>query len=155
VIPITVHVPGNRVADFYIRFGEFLQDAPAPEGPLYVDGRPLPRWVQTDDAPAMAAKFMGEVSLPGLALLRNLVDAAQSKTAEFTPEQLVQATGSAITKQAVAGILGQVGKAVRRAGLPMYVTPRGNSWHYIWDWDTQRYSMEPEVARLLSAAWPR
>lgn len=36
-----------------------------------------------------------------------------------------------------------------RAGLPVYTTPRGNSWHYIWNWDGERYSMTPEVARLL------
>ncbi|WP_190987853.1 hypothetical protein [Pseudarthrobacter sulfonivorans] len=52
----------------------------------------------------------------------------------------------------MAGILGGMGKAIRRAGLPMYTTPRGNSWHYIWDWDGERYSMTPEVARLLRAA---
>jgi len=52
-------------------------------------------------------------------------------------------------KAGVAGLLGGVGKAIRRAGLPVYTTTRGNSWHYIWDWDGERYSRTPEVARLL------
>ncbi len=52
----------------------------------------------------------------------------------------------------VAGILGGVGKAIRRAGLPMYSTPKGATWRYLRGWDGERYSMTPEVAYLLRQA---
>ncbi len=70
----------------------------------------------------------------------------------FLPEEIAKAISHPKGASGVAGTLGGEGKAIRRAGLPMYTTPKGNSWHYIWDWDGQRYCMTPEVARLLRTA---
>ncbi|GAA1764018.1 hypothetical protein GCM10009712_10680 [Pseudarthrobacter sulfonivorans] len=81
-----------------------------------------------------------------------MIQATSDKTEHFRPEEIAEAISHPKGTSGVAGILGGMGKAIRRAGLPMYTTPRGNSWHYIWDWDGERYSMTPEVARLLRAA---
>ena len=158
IIPITVHVPESRVPEFYIQFGEFLTEDPSTDTlspPLYLPSGRVPAWTQDDDASQRAAALTGEMSGPGIAVLRHLVNAAQEETAIFTAGELAEMTGHPHGKSGVAGILGGVGKAIRRVGLPMYATPRGNPWHYVWDWDGERYSMTPEVARLLKAAWPR
>jgi len=155
MIPITVHVPQRRVEEFYIRFGEFVAEKPDIEPPLHLASGNVPRWVQADGALPVAQRFLAEVSGPGLSLLRYLVDAARTETASFTPQEWVEISGYPKGPSGIAGVLGQVGKAVRRANLPMYRADGGNTWHYVWDWDGERYSMTPEVARLLRKAWPR
>ena len=149
IIPITVHVPDHRVEDFYIRFGEFLADVPNPDAPTLLPSGTVPSWVETDEASAIAAALWEEISGPGHSVLRFMARATGDETVHFLPEEIANGIGHPKGKAGVAGILGGVGKAIRRASLPIYTTPRGNSWHYIWNWDGERYSMTPEVARLL------
>lgn len=152
LLPITVHVPERRAPEFYIRFGEFLADVPDPEAPTVLPSGIVPTWVVSEEAPVLAAALMNEISGPGYAVLRHLIREARDHTIHLLPEQLAQLTAHPKGKSGVAGILGGVGKAIRRAGLPLYTTPKGASWHYVWDWDGERYSMTPEVARLLRTA---
>lgn len=149
IIPVTVHVPDHRVEDFYIRFGEFIADVPNPDAPTQLPSGIVPSWVVTDEAPAIAATLWDEISGPGQSVLRYMARATGDETAHFLPEVIANGINHPKGKAGVAGLLGGVGKAIRRAGLPVYTTPKGNSWHYIWDWDGERYSMTPEVARLL------
>ncbi len=152
MIPITVHVRENRVEEFYVRFAEFIVEAPDLAAPLILRSGKAPAWVKTDEAKALASKLMGEISLPGYGVLRHLIEGADKETVYLTPDDLARLTRHPKGKSGIAGILGGVGKAIRRAGLPMYRTPSGGTWHYIWDWDGERYSMTPEVAELLHAA---
>ncbi|AUI50907.1 hypothetical protein [Arthrobacter crystallopoietes] len=152
IIPITVHVPDHRVEDFYIRFGEFVANVPNPDAPTVLPSGTVPSWVQTDEAPAIAATLWDEISLPGHSVLLHMIRATGDETVHFLPDEIAKAMSHPKGTSGIAGILGGVGKAIRRAGLPMYTTPRGTSWHYIWGWDGERYSMTPEVARLLRTA---
>jgi hypothetical protein len=152
IIPITVHVPDHRVEDFYIRFGEFVANVPNPDAPTLLPSGTVPSWVETDEAPAIAATLWDEISLPGHVVLLHLIRATGDETVHFLPEEIANAIAHPKGKSGVAGILGGVGKAIRRAGLPVYTTPGGTPWHCIWDWDGERYSMTPEVARLLRTA---
>ena len=153
MIPITVHVRESRVEEFYLRFAEFIVETPDLAAPLVLPSGTVPTWIQTDEEPALASRFMNEVSGMGNAVLRHLIDGARKETIYLTPDELAERTQHPHGKSGVAGILGGVGKAIRRADLPMYRHPNGrDTWHYVWDWDGERYSMTPEVARLLRAA---
>ncbi|AZC12851.1 hypothetical protein [Microbacterium sp. ABRD28] len=152
MIPITVHVRENRVEEFYVRFAEFIADTPDVTAPLILPSGTVPAWVQTDEAGALASRLMSEISGPGNFVLRHLIDGARKGTVYLSPDELAKMTQHPKGKSGVAGILGGVGKAIRRADLPMYRTPNGGTWHYVWDWDGVHYSMTPEVARLLRAA---
>lgn len=152
MIPITVHVPERRVEEFYIRFGEFVSDTADPGVPLRLESGLVPAWVESDDAASLAASLWGEISGPGRSVLLYLIRATGDETTHFRPNDIADAINHPKGKSGIAGILGGVGKAIRRAGLPMYSTPTGGAWHYIWDWDGDYYSMTPEVARLLRKA---
>lgn len=152
MIPITVHVADHRVEEFYVRFGEFVSDTPDPSAPTRLPSGNVPGWVQSEEAASLAATLWDEVSGPGHSVLLRLIRAARDETVRIRPEDLAKMVGHPKGQSGIAGILGGVGKAIRRAGLPMYTTPSGTSWHYIWDWDGAYYSMTPEVARLLSKA---
>lgn len=156
LIPITVHVPADRVPEFYIRFGEFnvntsrADDLPSP---LWLKSETYgPTWVESDSAAQIASGFWNEVSGPGQSVLLFMSRETDESPRQFHPDELAREIGHPKGASGIAGILGGVGKAIRRAGLPMYLTPRGNSWHYIWDWDGKVYTMSPEVARLLRRA---
>lgn len=149
---ITVHVPDHRVEEFYIRFGEFISNTPNPDAPIEADSRLVPGWVEADDAFKTAEKFWGEVSLPGRSVLLYMARAATNSTAFISAEKIAEDLQHPKGKSGIAGILGGVGKAIRRANLPMYSTRSGGSWHYIWDWDGDVYAMEPKVAALLRKA---
>lgn len=148
-IPITVHVPEHRVEDFYIRFGEFIADVPNPDAPTILPSGTVPSWVQVDDAQAIAETLWAEISGPGQSVLRYMARATGDQVKQFLPKEVADGIGYPKGAAGVAGLLGGVGKAIRRAGLPQYTTPKGTPWHYIWGWDGERYSMTPEVARLL------
>jgi hypothetical protein len=152
LIPITVYVPEHRLGEFNTRFAEFILDVPDPDAPTVLPSGTVPSWAVTEEAPVLAAALWDKISLQGQVVLRHLVDKAGDETAYFRPEEIAKAIDHPKGPSGVAGILGGVGKAIRRAGLPLYTTPRGASWHYIWDWDGERYSMTPEVALLLRAA---
>lgn len=152
LIPLTVHVPHHRVEEFYIRLGEFIADVPNPDAPTVLPSGTVPSWVVAEEAPALAAALWDELSVQGKGVLRPMMKRTGKETARFLPKDLAEATNHPKGAAGVAGILGGVGKAIRRAGLPVYTTPRGTSWHYIWDWDGERYSMTPEVAKLLRKA---
>lgn len=153
MIPITVHVPERRVADFYVRFGEFIANVPSSENPtLLPSGLHGPSWAIDGRGPAIAAALVGEVSGPGQSVLRRLSTAAMKETAVFTPAELAEAVDHPGGYSRVAGLLGGIGKAVRRAGLPLFRTSKGGEWHYVWWWDGERYFMSPEVAKLLRKA---
>lgn len=152
MIPITVHVPERRVEEFYIRFGEFVAEIPESADPVRLESGVVPAWAQKGDAQAVAARFWNEVSGPGHSVLSFLSRSAMRETAHFTPDELASALQHPNGVSGIAGILGGVGKAIRRAQLPMYRTPRGTEWHYVWDWDGEKYSMTPEVAKLLRGA---
>ena len=77
---------------------------------------------------------------------------AERTTASISAKEIAAELQHPKGKSGIAGILGGVGKAIRRADLPMYSTRSGGSWHYIWDWDGDVYAMEPEVAALLRKA---
>ncbi|WP_413354566.1 hypothetical protein [Microbacterium sp. 1P06AB] len=155
MIPITVHVRESRVEEFYVRFAEFITNVPDAADPARTASGTVPAWAVSESAEATAKKFMNEVSLPGLIVLRYLCDAAREETAYFRPQELADVMQHPKGASSIAGLLGGVGKAIRRADLPMYRTPNGGQWHYVWGWDGERYSMTPEVARLLRAAAPR
>jgi hypothetical protein len=152
VISITVYVPDHRVEEFYVRFGEFISDTPNPEAPVRLKSGVIPRWAESDDAASIAAALWGEISLPGHSVLLHMIRGTDENTTYFRPEEIADALNHPKGKSGIAGILGGVGKAIRRAGLPMYSTSSGGTWHYIWNWDGDRYSMTPEVARLLRKA---
>ncbi|WP_461171970.1 hypothetical protein M1D93_13150 [Arthrobacter sp. Z1-9] len=152
LIPITVHVPEHRYQEFLSRFVEFLADVPDPDAPTQLPSGTVPAWIETDEAPAIAATLWDKISLRGQEVLLHMIRATDDQTMHFLPREIAEATSDPKGAAGVAGTLGGVGKAVRRAGLPMYITPRGKTWHYIWDWDGVRYSMTPEVARLLRGA---
>lgn len=155
MIPITVHVRESRVEEFYVRFAEFISNAPAPDAPLTLPSGIVPGWINEEEADAVSLRLINEISLPGRGVLRHLITPAREETVFFTPAELASATQHPHGASGVAGILGGVGKAIRRAALPMYVTPKGGTWHYVWDWDGERYSMTPEVAKLLRKAIDR
>lgn len=149
IIPITVHVPNHRVEDFYIRFGEFLADVPDPDAPTQLPSGTVPSWVMTDEGRTLGEALWDEISGPGHSVITYMARATGDETKQFLPEEIAKGVNHPKGTAGVAGILGGVGKAIRRAGLPVYTTPTGNSWHYIWGWDGERYSMTPEVAGLL------
>ena len=152
MIPITVHVPERRVEDFYVRFGEFISAAPSPEVPLRLESGIVPSWVQSDRASAMTNALWAEISFQGHAVLKHMARETKNETKLFRPGDIANAMNHPKGNSGIAGILGGVGKAIRRADLPMYTTPTGGTWHYIWEWDGESYSMTPEVARLLRKA---
>lgn len=149
---ITVHVPDHRVEEFYIRFGEFISDTPNLDAPISAGSRLIPGWIEAEDALDVAERLWGQTSLPGRTVLLYMARGAVESTAFISAEQIAEELKHPKGKAGIAGILGGVGKAIRRAGLPMYDTRSGGSWHYIWDWDGDVYAMEPEVARLLRKA---
>ncbi|MFJ4998649.1 hypothetical protein ACIP5T_10880 [Microbacterium sp. NPDC088619] len=152
MIPITVHVPERRVEEFYIRFGEFVAETPDSAEPVRLESGAVPSWVLADDAQEVASRFWSGVSLPGRSVLTFLSRSAKRDTVHFTPDQLASALNHPNGVSGIAGILGGVGKAIRRAQLPLYRTPKGGDWHYVWGWDGEKYSMTPEVAKLLRDA---
>lgn len=152
MIPITVHVPERRVEEFYIRFGEFVAEIPDSADPVRLESGTVPSWAVADNAQEIAARLWDGVSGPGHSVLTFLSRSATRETAHFTPDELASALNHPNGVSGVAGILGGVGKAIRRAQLPMYRTPKGTEWHYVWDWDGEKYSMTPEVAKLLRRA---
>ena len=155
MIPVTVHVPDHRVEEFYVRFGEFVADTADPERPTHLESGTVPSWVLTEDANTIAARLWSALSGQGQILLNKLIINAQKDTVRLTPDELADLFGHPKGVARVAGVLGGVGKAIRRAGLPLYKTPSGNAWHYIWDWDGEQYSMTPEVAAVLRHARSR
>jgi len=155
LIPITVHVPDRLVQDFYARFGEFMAEGPqsAPSSPkLLESGAFAPAWVDSDDAADIALALWEEVSGPGHHVLTFLSRQTRDEPRRFRPEEVAKEMQHPKGASGIAGILGGVGKAIRRANLPLYNTPRGGTWHYVWDWDGEEYTMTPEVARLLRKA---
>ncbi|TQJ34710.1 hypothetical protein [Arthrobacter sp. SLBN-122] len=152
LIPITVHVPEHRVQEFQIRFGEFIAEVPEPDAPTRLPSGTVPAWVETGEAPTIAATLWDKISLRGQEVLLHMIQGTGDQTMHFLPRDIAKAVSDPKGAPGVAGTLGGVGKAVRRAGLPLYVTPKGKNWHYIWDWDGVRYSMTPEVAALLRGA---
>lgn len=151
-IPITVHIPEHRVDEFNTRFAEFILDVPDPGAPIRLPSGTVPAWVETAEAPSIAAKLWDEISLPGKGILRHLIEEARNETAYLLPKDLADLSKHPTGASGVAGALGGIGKAIRRAGVPLYTTPSGDPWHYIWGWDGKRYSMTPEVAGLLRKA---
>ncbi len=155
LIPITVHVPERLVPDFYVRFGEFMSQGPqsAPSAPKVLESGALaPAWVDSDEAEQIALTLWEEVSGPGHSVLTYLSRTTDKEPRRFRPDEVAAALQHPKGASGIAGILGGVGKAIRRADLPIYNTPRGGTWHYVWDWDGEEYTMTPEVARLLRKA---
>ncbi|WP_445996615.1 hypothetical protein ACUWEX_13800 [Okibacterium fritillariae] len=150
---ITVHVPENRVEDFYIRFGEFLAGEPADTSfPAVISSRQVPQWALSDEAQVVAERLWAQVSGPGRSVLIYLARQAKEATAFVSAEKIARDLNHPKGKSGIAGILGGVGKAIRRADLPVYSTHSGGQWHYLWDWDGDAYAMEPQVAQLLIKA---
>lgn len=156
LIPITVHVPEHLVPSFYERFGELISHKSASDAPTspkrLESGVFAPRWVDSEDADALALSLWEELSGPGQSVLLFLSRATEDEPRRFMPDEVATAMNHPNGASGIAGILGGVGKAVRRAGLPMYTTPRGTTAHYLWDWDGVAYTMTPDVARLLRKA---
>jgi hypothetical protein len=152
LIAITVHVPDHRVEEFYVRFGEFVSDTPNPDAPTQLPSGIVPTWTQGEEALVLAKRLWQELSGPGEFLLHVMTINVQDETRYFTPDELAAAFGHPGGKSRVAGVLGGIGKAIRRAEIPIYSSPSGTPWHYIWDWDRERYSMNPQVAKLLRRA---
>lgn len=155
MIPITVHVPENRVSEFYVRFGEFLQDEPSKEHPLRLDSGLVPGWIKNDDAQSLVYNLWDKMSLQGHVILTYMARKVGDSTVQFRPDEIAKELNNPNGVSGIAGLLGGVGRAIRRVDLPMYLTPKGKEWHYLWDWDGESYSMTPEVAKLLrNAAMP-
>lgn len=158
LVPVTVHVPEERVPDFYAQFGNFMiAKAAETDLPLRVDGRAIPWWVKDENAQELANSLMRETSFLGSRLLQRMAQQVEGEepariTAQELTDLFAHPNGSV---SHTAGVLGGVGKAIRRAGLPVYRLRSGGTWHYIWDWDGDVYTMQPEVAALLRAAAQR
>lgn len=152
MIPVTVHVPKGRLQDFYVRFAEYLRETPETDDPTWLGDGFVPSWIVSDEADALALKLWGELTLTGNRILTYWSEKARHGETTFTSNDLVALTQNPKGKSGVAGVLGGVGKAIRRAGLPSYRTPNGNDWHYLWTWDGEHYWMSPEVANLLIKA---
>lgn len=156
LVPITVHVPEHLVPHFYERFGEFVSDKPAADlltAPKRLEsGAYAPAWVDSDEADDLARSLWKELSPKGEEVLLYLAQQVESEPRHFTPADIAGAMEHPNGVSGIAGILGGVGKAIRRAGLPVYTTPSGGTWHYVWDWDGAEYTMTPDVARLIREA---
>jgi hypothetical protein len=100
----------------------------------------------------LAKRLWQELSLSGTSLLNIMTLDVTDETRRFTPDELAAAFGHPKGKSRVAGVLGGIGKAIRRADIPIYSSASGTPWHYIWGWDRDQYSMTPEVAKLLRHA---
>jgi hypothetical protein len=154
LIPITVHIPEERVPDFYAQFGHFAIAKADTDLPLRIEGRALPRWVNDENAQELADALMRETSFLGSRLLERMTGQVEGEEpARISAQELTSLfahpNGSV---SHTAGVLGGVGKAIRRAGLPVYKLRSGGTWHYIWDWDGDVYTMQPEVATLIRKA---
>lgn len=151
---ITVHVPDDRVADFYVHFGEFLasEATSEPEKPLVsAAGLTIPAWVHDDEAPVIAAQLWNALSDSVRGVFRVLIAGALEADTprRFTPADLAEHAGVAHGGRGIAGMLGAAGNAIRKLGLPTYEIRKGDTWHCVWHWSHGLYSMDPEVAELL------
>jgi hypothetical protein len=152
---VTVHVPDERLTEFYTRFGDFMSgnisDRTADAANVMHEIGKAPAWVNEPGAKELAAKFWHDVTDPGRDLLRVLISGAEVQPARvFAPTELVTATNAKST-QSIAGIFGGVGQVISSAELPTYEYAPGKRWHFVWDWDPKKrlYSMNPEMAALL------
>lgn len=155
LIPITVHVPERLVPDFYVRFRQNHEPGPAecavcPQGARI--RRTCSAWVDSDEAEQIALALWEEVSGPGHSVLIYLSRATDKEPRRFRPDEVATALQHPKGASGIAGILGGVGKALDGRISPIYNTPRGGTWHYVWDWDGEEYTMTPEAARLLRKA---
>lgn len=163
LVPVTVHVPEHLVPGFYSQFATFLSGNDSPAGSAFTPGPPTvlesgdrtPAWVDSEDAPKLASALWNELSGPGQSVLLYMSRAAKKAPYYFQPDELADGMNHPNGASGIAGILGGVGKAIKRAGLPEYAKPRGGTWHYIWDWNGATYTMTPPVSRLLIAAHHR
>jgi hypothetical protein len=156
LVPITVHVPEHLVPRFYEQFGDLVSKKSA------TDALPAPKkvaphvyepaWVESEDAAELAWALWKELSLLGAQVLLYLAREVGEEPKHFTPEEIAVAMRHPKGPSGIAGVLGGVGKAIRRAGLPMYTSRLGGAWHFVWDWDGAVYTMTPAVARLLREA---
>lgn len=149
LIPITVHVPEHLVSKFYSDFGRFTIEEVSNAPKRLESGAFAPIWVGTPEASDLAAALWDKVSDPGRAVLLYLSRETGDEPRYFRPDEVAAATQNPKGASGLAGVLGGIGKAIRRAGLPMYTTPSGTPWHYVWDWDGEFYIMTPEVASLI------
>lgn len=150
---LTIHVPDERVSEFYIRFGEFLSSPAAPTPPALIGetGLTIPAWVRDEQAPAMASQLWNALSDSVQDVFRVLIDGAMEADGpqRYTPDELAQRAKVAHGDRGIAGMLGAAGKAIRKVGLPVYKIDGGNTWHCVWHWHQGLYSMDREVAELL------
>jgi hypothetical protein len=155
LIEINVHVPDERVEEFYIRFGDFLSRKPVSVAtehePITVDGWTVPAWAGQDNAGELMRQLWAKISDPArdtlLVLATGALDDAPRR---FTPKEIAELTQHPKGVSGIAGVLGQVGHVINKVGLPKYAASNG-PWHYLWDWDRHAYSMSPTVARLVLA----
>jgi hypothetical protein len=152
-LEVRVHVPEDRLTEFYSRFGDFMieqRTAQPSANAMHAVGT-APDWVHEAGAKERAARFWHQITDVGRDLLRVLVAGAEAGDGhQFTPAELVSKT-SAKSAQSVAGTFGGVGQLIASEGLPSYTYAAGKQWHFIWDWDPKKrlYSMSPDMAKLL------
>ncbi|HEX9229146.1 MAG TPA: DUF6416 domain-containing protein [Arthrobacter sp.] len=151
---VTVHVPEERVIEFYRRFGEFMsqeEEFTAADG--HLSGGRAPAWATGPGAEELVARICSNLSAAGQRTLGLLADGAlEERPKKFTPQELVEHLHHPNGVSGVAGVFGSAGRAVRKARVPRYPTKNGKQWHFVWDWDGSHYWMVPEVAALFRKA---
>lgn len=123
MIDVTVKVPDDRVPEFYVMFGQWLNGAPAPVVPLV--GRnaltPDDRPAWTDDDGDVAREVWNKLSAAAKKLFSTLMDNPET---QFSGEELAGILGIANGKHGVAGLLAWPGR---------YCAAVNRRW--FWDWD--------------------
>lgn len=149
---VTVAVPEERVAEFYMWFATFLgaqPGGPPPGGPWRRGHRPRPgmreasAWSANDADPA--AWLYGKLAPPARELFDLLVDAPGQR---FSGNEIASRLRLEKGAHGVAGILAWPGRYCRKLGreLPIATAARD-------DGGTDYY-LEPEIAALFDTARP-
>ena len=146
---VTVAIPEERIAEFYVWFGTFLASEPGSpppgtrrggRGPRWGHHHPDPRPWSADDAD-QATWLLGKLAPPARELFELL---AGSPGERLAGEVIARRLGLEKGAHGVAGILAWPGRYSRRLGREMPIATAGRD-----DGGTDYY-MEPEVAALFA-----
>lgn len=118
-----------------------------------MSGGRVPAWAINPGAVELAATIWSNLSAAGKTAMGLLVDGAlEERHKKFTPQELVEHLDQPNGVSGVAGVFGSAGRAVKKAGVPLYPSNNGKQWHSVWHWDGSHYWMAPKVAALFREA---
>ena len=123
MIDVTVKVPEDRVPEFYVMYGQWLNGAPAAEAALVgrnaqtPDSRPA--WTEADGD--VAREVWNKLSSAAKRLFSTLIDNPETP---FSGEELAEILGLPNGKHGVAGVLAWPGRHCA-----------GVNRRWFWDWD--------------------